>query len=346
MLTSRISLHVSGQVRLIIQIPCYNEEADLAKTLAALPKSISGFNSVEYLVIDDGSDDKTVEVAEACGVDHIVRLQQHLGLGRAFISGLEACLARGADVIINTDADNQYSGDDIPKLLEPILSGAADFVIGTRPIASIEHFSWLKKCLQLLGSRVVRAASQTTVMDAPSGFRAITRDAAMRLNVFSSYSYTLETLIQAGQVGIVTVSVPVRVNGEKRPSRLVKSIFSYVFNSAVTIVRTYAIYKPLSFFLGIAVLLFLPGLALSLRFLYYFLSGDGDGHVQSVILSVFLMGIAFNLAMMAILAELISVNRQLLEKFGYRQQLANPNISKDSEVSLARREPGSAKECT
>lgn len=333
MLTSRISLHVSGQVKLIIQIPCFNEETTLPETLASLPKSVPGFDAVEFLVVDDGSDDRTVAVAREQGVHHVVCLKQHRGLGRAFICGLEACLTLGADVIINTDADNQYSAECIADLLAPISKSDADFVIGTRPIASIEHFSWLKKCLQRLGSRVVRAASQTTVMDAPSGFRAITREAAMRLNVFSSYSYTLETLIQAGQVGIVTVSVPVRVNEEKRPSRLVKSIFSYVFNSTVTIVRTYAIYKPLSFFLGIAALFFLPGLALSLRFLYYFLSGDGDGHVQSVILSVFLMGVAFNLAMMAILAELISVNRQLLEKLGYRQQLANPDISKDSEVT-------------
>ena len=317
-------------MKLIIQIPCYNEEVDLPKTLAVLPKSITGFDSVEYLVIDDGSDDRTVEVAEACGVHHIVRLQSHQGLGRAFIRGLDACLARGADVIINTDADNQYSADDIPKLLKPILNDEADLVIGTRPIASIEHFSWIKKGLQCLGSRVVRIASQTAVADAPSGFRAITRKAAMQLNVFSSYSYTLETLIQAGHTGISTASVPIRVNSEQRPSRLVKSLFSYVRKSALTIVLTYAIYKPLKFFWGIAALFFFPGLLLSFRFLYYFFTGEGDGHVQSVILSVFLMSVGFSLAMMAVLAELISVNRQLLEKLSYRQQ--------SMEMKLAERE--------
>ena len=307
-------------MKLIIQIPCYNEEATLPQTLAALPDSIPGFDSVEVLVVDDGSEDRTVEVAGEHGVDHIICLKQHQGLARAFISGLEACLSLGADVIINTDADNQYSAECIPDLLSPIIQSEADFVIGTRPIESIEHFSWLKKALQVLGSRVVRAASQTSVMDAPSGFRAITREAAMRLNIFSSYSYTLETLIQAGHIGIATTSVPVEVNGEQRPSRLVKSLFSYVFKSAITIVRTYAIYKPFSFFLGIALLLFLPGFALGLRFLYYFFTGDGEGHVQSVILSVFLMSVGFSLAMMAILAELIAVNRQLIEKLSYRQQ--------------------------
>jgi glycosyltransferase involved in cell wall biosynthesis len=318
-------------VKLIIQIPCYNEEAILAETLAVLPKSISGFDCVEFLVIDDGSEDKTVEVAEACGVDHIIRLQQHQGLGRAFINGLEACLRLGADVIVNTDADNQYSAEDIPNLLQPILNGEADFVIGTRPIRSIDHFSWIKKCLQKLGSRVVRAASQTAVMDAPSGFRAITRKAAMQLNVFSSYSYTLETLIQAGHAGISTVSVPVRVNSKQRPSRLVSSLFSYVQKSALTIIRTYAIYRPLEFFFGIAALFFLPGLILSFRFLYYFLTGDGDGHVQSVILSVFLMSAGFSLVVIAILAELISVNRQLLEKIGYYQQLIEAKIDKGTD---------------
>lgn len=308
-------------MKLIIQIPCYNEEATLPETLAALPKSIAGFDRVETLVVDDGSEDATVAVAREYGVDHILSLKRHKGLAKAFMDGVEACLNLGADVIINTDADNQYNAEDIPGLLEPILKGEADLVIGTRPIESVEHFSWIKKVLQILGSRIVRVASQTSVMDAPSGFRAITREAAMRLNTFSSYSYTLETLIQAGHIGIATVSVPVEVNEQQRPSRLVKNVFSYVLNSAITIVRTYAIYKPFSFFMGIAALLFLPGFALGLRFLYYFFTGDGDGHVQSVVLSVFLMGSGFNLAMMAIMTDLIAVNRQLLEKLGYRQQL-------------------------
>ena len=313
-------------MKLIIQIPCYNEEATLPQTLSALPKSIPGFDRVEVLVVDDGSEDETVAVAREHGVDHIICLKRHKGLAKAFMDGIEACLSFGADVIINTDADNQYNAEDIPSLLEPILEGEADFVIGTRPIQSVEHFSWIKKVLQVLGSRIVRVVSQTSVMDAPSGFRAITREAAMRLNIFSSYSYTLETLIQAGHIGIATVSVPVEVNGEQRSSRLVKSVFSYVLNSAITIVRTYAIYKPFPFFMGIAILLFLPGFALGLRFLYYFFTGDGDGHVQSVVLSVFLMGSGFNLAIMAVMTDLIAVNRQLLEKLGYRQQLVETKL--------------------
>lgn len=308
-------------MKLIIQIPCFNEEATLPETIAALPKFVSGFDQVELLVVDDGSHDRTIEVARKCGVHHIVRLKQNSGLSRAFIYGLQACLHLGADVIVNADADNQYSAKCIPKLLSPILEGKADFVIGTRPIHSIDHFCWVKKRLQNLGSRVVRILSQTAVMDAPSGFRAIAREAAMRLNTFSRYSYTLETLIQAGHIGIATVSVPVEVNGTQRPSRLIKSIFAYVLNSAITIVRTYAIYKPFSFFLSIAFLLFLPGIMLGLRFLYFFFTGDGNGHVQSVVLSVFLMGSAFNLAITAIVADLIAANRQLLEKLGYRQQL-------------------------
>lgn len=320
-------------MKLIIQIPCFNEEAALAETVAALPKFVPGFDQVELLVVDDGSYDRTVEVAKKWGVHHIVCLKQHSGLSRAFIDGLQACLNLEADVIVNTDADNQYSAGCIPELLRPILRGDADFVIGTRPIHSIDHFSWVKKRLQNLGSRVVRAVSQTTVMDAASGFRAITREAAMRLNTFSSYSYTLETLIQAGHMGIATVSVPIEVNGKQRPSRLVKSVFSYILNSAITIVRTYAIYKPFSFFLSIAGLLFLPGFALGLRFLYYFFTGDGNGHVQSVVLSVFLMGSAFNLVIVAIITDLIAANRQLLEKLGYRQQLIEMKLGNETKQS-------------
>lgn len=299
----------------------------MPKTIAALPKSVAGFDQVELLVVDDGSTDQTAAIAEECGSHHIVRLTQHSGLSRAFVHGLQACLNLGADVIVNTDADNQYSADCLPKLLLPILEDEADFVIGTRPIASIGHFSWIKKMLQRFGSRVVRAASQTGVIDAPSGFRAITRKAAMQLNVFNSYSYTLETIIQAGHAGISTVSVPIEVNSEQRPSRLVSSLFSYVQRSALTIVLSYAIYRPLRFFWVIATLFFVPGLMLSLRFLYYFLSGDGDGHIQSVVLSVFLMSVGFSLAMMAVLAELISVNRQLLEKLSYRQQSIEMKIA-------------------
>ena len=320
-------------MKLIIQIPCYNEEATLPKTLLALPKSVSGFDCVEVLIVDDGSEDGTVAVARKYGVDHIVLLREHKGLAKAFIDGVEACLSLGADVIVNTDADNQYNAEDIPDLLAPILEGKADFVIGTRPIQSIENFSWLKKVLQRLGSWLVRTASQTAVIDAPSGFRAFNREAAMRLNVFYSYSYTLETLIQAGHAGFTTVSVPIRVNDEQRPSRLASSLFSYVQKSAFTIICAYAVYNPLKFFLGVAVIFFSLGFILSLRFLYFFLTGDGDGHVQSVVLSVFLMGVGFNFAMMAILAELISVNRQLLEKLSYHRQLTKTSLKSTSSTA-------------
>ena len=305
-------------MKLIIQIPCYNEEKALPSALLDLPRSMEGIDSLDWLIVDDGSEDKTVEVAKENGVHHVLRLPRNSGLAKAFSAGLEECLRLGADVIVNTDADNQYNAEDIPELVAPILEGKADMVVGERPISSIEHFSPIKKLLQKWGSAVVRSISRTDVRDAPSGFRAYSRDAAMRLNVFSNYTYTLETIIQAGQMGMSVVSVPIRVNGETRPSRLVKSIPSYVKRSIVTMIRVFVVYRPMRFFGYLAALAFLPGIALGLRFLYYYLGGDGDGHIQSVILAALLMGSGLLLAIVAVITDLISVNRRLLQKMQWQ----------------------------
>lgn len=304
--------------KLIIQIPCYNEEATLGITLAALPREIPEIDIVEFLIIDDGSTDKTVEVAQAHNVDHIVRFPRNQGLARAFMAGLEASIKAGADIIVNTDADNQYCAEDIPKLISPILNNNAEIVIGTRPISEIEHFSPVKKFLQKLGSQVVRMASRTDIPDAPSGFRAMTREAATRLNVFNEYTYTLETIIQAGQKGMAITSVPIRTNDDLRPSRLVKSIPGYIRRSILTIVRIFMTYNPFSFFAIPGVFAFAVGLLIGLRFLYFYITGGGSGHVQSIILAALLMGAGFFLIVVGLLADLISVNRKLLEKIDWR----------------------------
>lgn len=301
-------------MKLIIQIPCYNEAATLGIALAALPREVPGFDKVEWLIIDDGCTDNTVEVALANGVDHVVRHTRNQGLARGFMNGLQACLEHGADVIVNTDADNQYNADDIPLLTKPILDGRADIVIGARPIAAIEHFSPIKKLLQKLGSWVVRVASKTSIPDAPSGFRAMSRSAARRLTVFSDYTYTLETIIQAGQKNMAITSVPIRVNGDLRPSRLVKSISSYIRRSIVTIIRVFVIYRPFRFFASIGITLFLLGFAIGLRFLYKWLTVDYDGHVQSLILASSLMIIGFHTLLIAFVADLLSANRKLMEE--------------------------------
>ncbi|TVR53962.1 MAG: glycosyltransferase family 2 protein [Puniceicoccaceae bacterium] len=301
-------------MKLIIQIPCFNEAEHLAATLAELPKEVPGFDSVEVLVIDDGSSDDTASVARSCGVRHIVRHTRNQGLARAFESGLAAALKLDADVVVNTDADNQYCAADIPKLTQPILDGEADIVIGERPIASIEHFSPLKKLLQKLGSAVVRGVSGTDVADAPSGFRAFSRPAAQRMHVFNDYTYTLETIIQAGQKGIAIRSVPIRVNGPTRESRLVKSIPAYVRRSIGTMVRIFITYRPLRFFTWLAVLSATPGVALGVRFLYRFARGEGEGMIQSLILAALLIGTGFLLLVVGLLADLISANRKLLER--------------------------------
>lgn len=305
-------------MKLIIQIPCLNEEETLPLTLSKLPKSIPGIDVIETLIIDDGSTDNTVKVAKKNGVNHIVRVPYNKGLAQAFMTGIHAALKENADIIVNTDADNQYNADDIEKLVKPILDKQADYVIGSRPIQDIEHFSPLKKFLQHFGSWSVQILSGLKVPDAPSGFRAISHDAALRLNVFNSYTYTLETLIQAGHSDIRTISVPIRVNGETRPSRLFKSIKAYVLRSMATIVRFFVIYRAFAFLMSIALTFFSMGLLLGLRFLYLNIFLGETGHIQSVILSGALLSVGFIAGMGAVLADLISINRKLLEQIKYR----------------------------
>jgi glycosyltransferase involved in cell wall biosynthesis len=301
-------------MKLIIQIPCHNEEASLPISLSALPKQVPGVDEVEVLIINDGSRDRTVEVARSLGAHHVVGFPRNQGLAKAFMLGIRSCLERGADIIVNTDADNQYNADDIGKLIEPIVAGRAEIVIGARPIATIEHFSPVKKLLQKLGSRFVANVSGTQVADAPSGFRAFSREAAARLNVFSEYTYTLETIIQAGQKNMSIESVPIRVNGDLRPSRLVRSITSYVRKSVLTVFRILVIYRPFQFFMTTGVLLLLLGIALGGRFLVYYARGEGGGHIQSLILTAVFLIMGFQTCLWAFLADLLSVNRRLLEE--------------------------------
>jgi len=308
-------------MKLIIQIPCFNEAETLPVTLADLPREIPGIERVEWLVIDDGSTDETSLVAKRHGVDHVVGFRKNQGLARAFELGIQSCLERGADIIVNTDADNQYVGADIPKLVEPILRGRADLVIGARPISEIRHFSPVKKVLQRFGSWVVRWVSGTAVADAPSGFRAFSREAALGLNVFSGYTYTLETVIQAGQKNLIVLSVPIRVNGDLRPSRLVKSIPSYVKRSILTMFRIFVVYQPLKFFMLVGALPFGIGLLLGLRFVIYYVQGDGDGHVQSLILAAILLLVGFQTFLLGVLSDLLSVNRRLLEGLQRRERI-------------------------
>lgn len=300
-------------MKLIIQIPCLNEAGTLSIALNALPREVPGFDVVEWLIIDDGSTDNTVEVARECGVDHIISHTQNKGLAYAFMTGLNAGLKLGADVIVNTDADNQYNADDIPALTKPVTDGTADIVIGARPITEIEHFSPIKKALQKLGSWVVRLSSGTDVADAPSGFRAMSRDAAKQMVVFNSYTYTLETIIQAGRHNLKIESVPISVNEDLRPSRLFKSIPSYIRRSILVILRIFIIYNPIKFFGTIAAALLILGLIPTVRFLFFYFSGDGDGHIQSLIFGGLLLNMGFFTMLVAVLADLISANRKLLE---------------------------------
>ena len=307
-------------MKLIIQIPCLNEAGTLGVAVAALPRTVPGFDLVEWLIVDDGSTDETASLARSLGVDHVVRHPVNRGLATAFMTGLDTCLRLGADVIVNTDADNQYEASDIPLLTAPIVDGRADMVIGARPIDETEHFSWIKKKLQRLGSWAVRVASKTDVADAPSGFRAISRETALRLNVFNAYTYTLETIIQAGLSNFRVLSVPIRTNPDLRPSRLVKSIRSYVQRSLITILRVFAIYRPLTLFLWPGALLLLAGFAAGIRYLYFFLTGSGDGHVQSVVFTALCLLLGTFSLMMGFLAELISTNRKLMERMDVRVQ--------------------------
>jgi len=305
-------------MKLIIQIPCFNEAESLPLTLKDLPREVPGFDRVEWLVINDGSTDDTERVARELGVDHLVSFTKNQGLARSFLAGLDACINLGADVIVNTDADNQYNAADIPALTAPILAGRADLVVGARQIDEIASFSTTKKLLQKLGSAVVRFVSRTAIPDAPSGFRAMSREAALSLNVFNDYTYTLETIIQAGQKGLATASVPVRVNKTLRPSRLVKSIPSYITKSLVTIVRIFIVYKAFRFFMAVGVTAFSLGMIIGARFLYYYVTGGGRGHVQSLILASILLGVGFQIMLTAFLADLLAVNRRLMEDVQYR----------------------------
>jgi glycosyltransferase involved in cell wall biosynthesis len=310
-------------MKLIIQIPCLNEAGTLAIALNALPREVPGFDTVEWLIIDDGSTDDTVKIARENGVDHVVSHTHNLGLARGFMTGLDACLRLGADVIVNTDADNQYNAEDIPALTTPVLEGKADIVVGARPIETIEHFSPVKKMLQKLGSWVVRVASKTDIPDAPSGFRAMSREAAQRLMVFNDYTYTLETIIQAGQKNMAITSVPVRVNEDLRPSRLFKSIPAYIRRSIVTIIRIFVIYRPFRFFGAIGATLFGLGFLIGLRFLVYYILGEGDGHIQSLILASVLLGMGFQAFLIAFIADLQAANRKLMEDVRYQLKSRN-----------------------
>ena len=318
-------------MKLIIQIPCRDEAETLPATIADLPREVEGFEAVEWMVVDDGSTDGTAEVARALGVDHVVRMSGNQGLARTFMAGLVAATERGADVIVNTDADNQYCAADIPALVAPLVAGRADLVIGARPIKTIRHFSPTKRLLQVLGSRAVRALSGADVRDAPSGFRAMTRDAALRLNVFGDFTYTIETVIQAGLSNLRIASVPIRVNDPTRPSRLFRSNLGYIRRSLLTMLSVYPIYRPARIFGLLALAFFAPGAVLALRYLAIMAAGEGKGHVQSVIASGALMLCAVFMAAIGIVAHLQSINRRLLEEIRYlersrriREQFGSP----------------------
>lgn len=300
-------------MKLIIQIPCYNEAETLEVALNDLPKQIDGIDEIEYLIINDGSKDNTVEVAKNWGVHYVVNFKCNKGLAKGFMAGLDACLRQGADIIVNTDADNQYCGADIEKLVRPILNGKADIVIGERPIDDTEHFSPLKKKLQHIGSWTVRVASKTDVPDAPSGFRAYSRQAALKMNVVNEYTYTLETIVQAGRNKMAITSVPIRTNPELRKSRLFNSMFGYIKKSMLTIIRAFMMYKPLRFFTIIGSTIFLIGLILGIRFLVFVFMGESGGHIQSLILASTLLLLGFQTFISGLQADLIASNRKLLE---------------------------------
>ncbi len=304
-------------MKLIIQIPCFNEEETLKQTLDDLPRIIDGVDQIEYLVINDGSSDETTAVAKEWGVNYIVNFTQNKGLAKGFMAGIDVALENGADIIVNTDADNQYYGEDIEKLIKPIIDQRADIVIGERPIDSTDDFSAIKKKLQRIGSWAVRQASNTDIPDAPSGFRAFSREAALKLNVVNDYTYTLETIVQAGREKIPIVSVPVRTNPAVRPSRLARTMLGYVRTSMLTILRAYLIYKPLKAFLFISIFPTIPGIALWIRFLYYLRTQGGAGHIQSLILACTLIIIGFVCIMIGILGDTICANRKILQDVQY-----------------------------
>ncbi len=309
-------------MKLIIQIPCYNEEVTLPQTVRDLPCALPDVGEIEYLVVDDGSTDRTAEVARELGVHHIVSLKQHQGLAYAFLVGLEAALQAGADIIVNTDADNQYRGEDVGRLIQPVLEGRADIVVGDRGVTALEHFLPLKRILQRLGSWVVERAAGIPIPDATSGFRAFTREAALRLTVLSDYTYTLETLIQAGARRMAVVYVPIRTNPQIRQSRLIRSIPSFLAVSAVTILRFYIMYRPLRVFMTLGGVLIAGGVVLGLRFLYFFLQRAGTGHIQSLILAAILTVVGFQVCLIGLIADLVRLNRKMLEETLYRVRRA------------------------
>lgn len=304
-------------MKLIIQIPCFNEADTLEVTLNDLPKHIDGIDEIEYLIIDDGSYDNTAEVAKKWGVNYVVRFRRNKGLAKGFMAGLDACLKNGADIIVNTDADNQYCGADIETLVRPILEKRAHIVIGERPIDDTEHFSPLKKKLQHFGSWVVRKASKTTIPDAPSGFRAYSREAAMRINVINDYTYTLETIVQSGREKMAVISVPIHTNPELRESRLFHSMWGYIKKSMLTIVRTYLMYRPLYFFFMLGSILALIGVGFFVRYFVFFCSGEGGGHLQSLILASTLLIVGFQTIVVGLLGDVISANRKILQDVQY-----------------------------
>lgn len=324
-------------MKLFIQIPCYNEAKTLPVTLAALPTFIPGITDIKILVIDDGSEDDTAEVAREQGVDYIVRLTKNKGLANGFMTGLDACLRLGADIIVNTDADNQYHGSDIARLVEPILSGKADLVIGDRNTQAIGHFSWSKKKLQHLGSWVVRQVSDTQVPDATSGFRALSREAALHMNVLSRFTYTLETIIQAGKKNLAVAHVPVRTNKKMRDSRLFSSNWSYIKKSIATITRIYTMYEPMKMFSYIGGIIMGGGILIGLRFLYFYFVSGGAGHIQSLILAAVLLIVGFQVFVMGLLADLIGSNRQLIENALYRLRKMEMNAV-DKEITFSQEE--------
>jgi glycosyltransferase involved in cell wall biosynthesis len=308
--------------KLIIQIPCLDEAETLPATIGDLPTAIAGIDVIEVLVIDDGSRDDTTRVAQRLGVDHVVTLRRTRGLANAFTTGIDACLKLGADYIVNTDGDNQYAGADIPALVGPLLRGEADIVIGDRNVQALQSMSWSRKLLQRLGSWIVRQVSNTRVPDTTSGFRAFSREAALRMTIVSEFSYTLESIIQAGRRRMAIAHVPIRTNEKTRPSRLFRSVWVYLKQSASTIVRIYTMHEPLRVFTTIGVVTFLVGLAISVRFLYFYFQGDGAGHLQSLLLSSVLLIVGFQVILMGLVADVISANRKLIEDVLYRIRAA------------------------
>ncbi len=320
-------------MKLIVQIPCFNEEKTLPQTVRDIPRTIEGIDTVELLIIDDGSSDQTVAVARELGVEHIVRLKINKGLSRAFMAGLDACIKLGADIIVNTDGDNQYQGEEIRRLIKPIVDGQFDIVVGDRQVDTIEHFSPIKKKLQKFGSFVVRQLSETDVIDTTSGFRAYSREAALQMNILSPYTYTLESIIQAGKKHLAITHIPVATNPPTRKSRLFTTIPKYIRRQLTTIVRMYTMYQPLRVFFYCGLILTGLGCLGLLRFLYFYVTGDGNGHIQSIIVSGMFVIIGFMTFMLALIADIISFNRRLIEDTLLRVRKIEPEIVKEDDFS-------------